>query len=83
MTSFYFFVSLAFIALIVYIHQLLMLKKVRRKGVYPIKGKVTNEDIKRLALSGNRLLAIRAYRELHKCGLKKAKKKVNNIVNLP
>ena len=72
MGLFYVVLFFAFMALIAYIYQAVRIKKYRQRGIYPLKGKVTEEDIKRLALSGERILAIRAYRELNKCSLKKA-----------
>lgn len=54
-------------------------KRHRRSGRYPAKGKVTLEDVKQLALRGEHILAIRAYRELSGASLKDAKAFVEEI----
>ena len=52
----------------------------RRKGIYPRKGNTTTEDVVRLAASGKRILAIKAYREINRCSLKEAKKAVDALM---
>jgi len=47
--------------------------KARREGRYPQEGKGTLDDVKRLVRSGDKILAIRLYREINKVGLKEAK----------
>ncbi len=59
----------------------LQVKNARRRGIYPAKGKATSEDVKRLALSGEVVLAMRAYREIYGVGIKEAKEAVNRIVS--
>lgn len=54
-------------------------KRHRRSGRYPAKGKVTLEDVKNLALSGEHILATRAYRERSGASLKDAKAFVEEI----
>lgn len=54
----------------------------RRKGIYPQKGQATIDDVKRLITTGKSTLAIRAYREIHRVSLKKAKIEINKIKNL-
>lgn len=53
----------------------------RRQGIYPAKGKTTMEDVKRLALSGDTGLAMRAYRELYGATPRKAKEAVDQIAS--
>lgn len=45
----------------------------RRSGRYPAKGEVTMNDVQNLVRTGDRILAIRAYREVTGASLKKAK----------
>jgi hypothetical protein len=52
----------------------------RRQGLYPPKGRITMEEVRHLALGGERILAMRAYREMSGASLKNAKKVVENIV---
>jgi len=59
----------------------LQVKKARRRGIYPAKRKATIEDVKRLALSGEVVLAMCAYREIYGVGIKEAKEAVNRIVS--
>lgn len=51
--------------------------KARKKGDYPEKGNIVEDDIKRLVSDGQTTIAVRAYRELHACGLIEAKHAVN------
>lgn len=52
------------------------IEKARHSGVYPPEGQVTEKDIIRLALGGERKLAINAYREFHGCNFRRAKNAV-------
>lgn len=45
----------------------------RRSGRYPGKGRATMNDVQNLVLKGDRILAMRAYREVTGTSLKKAK----------
>ena len=56
-------------------------KNARRRGVYPAQGQVTIEDVKRLALSGEVALSIRAYREIYGVSTKEAKEAIDRIVS--
>ena len=58
---------------------LIKIKIGRRKGIYPNPGKETIEDVQRLALSGDTILAINAYRSIYGASLKKAKQEVGKI----
>jgi hypothetical protein len=44
-----------------------------------LSGHVKTEDIQRLVADGQISLAMRAYRELHHCGLKQTKKAIAQI----
>jgi len=55
-------------------------KRAREKGILPPPGKSTMEDVKRLALSGEQILAIVAYREITGASLKKAEDVVTEII---
>ena len=54
-----------------------LLDQARRKGIYPPQRKPNIEDIKRLLLSGERAMAIRAYRAIYKLDLKQAELEVD------
>ena len=45
----------------------------RARGFYPEAGKEKEEDVLPLLKSGEKIMAIRCYRSLHKVGLKEAK----------
>lgn len=51
----------------------------RSQGHYPEKGKASNEDVLRLLRSGEKIHAIKCYREIHGVGLKEAKEAVEKI----
>ncbi|MBT8338648.1 MAG: hypothetical protein HKP58_03345 [Desulfatitalea sp.] len=51
----------------------------RRRGTYPQKGQETMADVRRLALNGNTMLAINAYRAIKGVNLKAAKKEVGKM----
>lgn len=48
-------------------------------GMYPQPGQGTDSDVERLVLSGENLLAIQLYREIHHVGMKEAKDAVNSL----
>lgn len=48
----------------------------RARGIYPEKGKEREADVSRLLSAGEKIMAIRCYRALHKVGLKEAKEAV-------
>lgn len=52
----------------------------RRRGIYPKKGKETMADVRRLALNGNTILAINAYRAIKDVSLKAAKQEVDKLI---
>ena len=54
-------------------------RSARRRGIYPSKGQATMNDVRRLALNGDVVLAMRAYREIHGGSLKDAKDAVGKI----
>jgi ribosomal protein L7/L12 len=51
----------------------------RIRGIYPEEGNETDADVLRLLQSGEKIMAIRCYRELHKVGLKEAKDAVEHL----
>lgn len=61
----------------------MVVQRHRRNGRYPAKGEVTLDDVKRLALNGEYLLAIRAHREVSGSSLKDAKAFVEEIKKRP
>lgn len=75
----YFVLALAALIAIGAAWGLIRIKISRRKGIYPKPGQETIEDVKRLALSGNTILAINAYRSIYGASLKKAKQEVEKI----
>lgn len=55
--------------------------RARRSGLYPQRGQATDADIKRLILSGRRILAIRCHREVHGTSLKQARHEVEALAS--
>jgi len=51
----------------------------RRSGSLPAAGQATMADVKSLIQAGQRLHAIRCYREIHRCGLADAKKAIDEM----
>ena len=51
----------------------------RRSGLLPAAGQSTMADVERLANMGERVWAIRCYREIHSCGLAEAKHAVERV----
>ena len=49
----------------------------RSSGNLPAAGQATMADVERFARSGQKIMAIRCYREIHRCGLAEAKKAVD------
>ena len=60
-----------------YFHILVYLYRKRDK--YPLKGKAEKGDIVRLVKDRKRILAMRAYRDLHRCGLIEAKHGIKQL----
>ena len=56
-------------------------KSARRRGIYPAKGQATMNDVKRLVLNGEVVLAMRAFREIHGVSAKEAKDAVDRIAS--
>lgn len=57
--------------------------ELRARGIYPEVGKEKEEDVLRLLQSGQKIMAIRCYRSLHKVGLKEAKDAVELLEQKP
>jgi ribosomal protein L7/L12 len=51
----------------------------RVRGLYPEEGRATDDDVRRLLQAGEKIMAIRCYRELHQVGLKEAKDAVESL----
>ena len=51
----------------------------QNQGVHYRQGQATMEDVVKLAQSGNKLMAIKAYRDIHRVGLKEAKEAVERL----
>jgi ribosomal protein L7/L12 len=51
----------------------------RRSGLMPAAGQATMADVERLAQAGEKIAAIRCYREIHNVGLAEAKKAVEDL----
>jgi hypothetical protein len=51
----------------------------RRSGLLPAAGQSSMADVERLAKMGERVWAIRCYREIHSCGLAEAKHAVERL----
>ena len=51
----------------------------RRSGVLPAAGTATMADVERLVRAGERIAAIRVYREIHHVGLAEAKRAVDEL----
>lgn len=55
------------------------LQRARRAGLYPGEGQGDDGDVERLLRQGEKLLAIRLYRELHGTDLKTARRRVEEM----
>ena len=73
--------SLGLIALLMLAFALDLLRDflARRSGLLPPEGRATMNDVKRLARAGQRIYAIRCYREIHGCKLAEAKRAVEEL----
>ncbi len=69
------------IATAVIILNTVQIRNLRLKGLYPAQGHATMKDVEKLINSGNKALAMRAYREIHGVSLKQAKEAVEKISN--
>ena len=59
-------------------------ENIRLQGLLPSPGQVpTDEDVKRLAEAGEKISAIKIYRQIHGGGLKEAKEAVENLAKGP
>jgi hypothetical protein len=54
-------------------------RRVEQSGLYPPPGQGSDEDVERLLRAGEKLLAIRLYREVHGTDLKTSRQKVREI----
>jgi hypothetical protein len=83
MTLLYFVAALLLVYCIAVARQRLKIYFARKNGQYPMPGHVKTVDIQRLVAEGQTSLAMRAYRELHRCGLKQAKKAIAQMKKEP
>ncbi len=79
MTILYIFLGLAALALLVQGTVMLRVSALRHAGIYPAPGQATMSDVERLKRAGQRVWAIRCYREIHHCGLTEAKKAIDDL----
>jgi len=81
MSSFYFImiIIIGFIAMMVFASVTTGQKESRKKDKNSPKKEITTEMIEEVAKSGNKLEAIKLYRELHKVGLREAKEAIEEI----
>jgi hypothetical protein len=56
-------------------------RRARREGLLPPMGGGSETDVERLLARGEKMLAIRLYRELHGTGLKEAKEAVEALAS--
>lgn len=76
------YISVAAVLLVVavsVIYNSLVVRDLRLKGLYPKRGQATMQHVESLVRSGRKILAIRAYREIHGVNLKRAKQAVEKI----
>ena len=71
--------ALMVLAVVVFLASSKKVMDLRNQGLYPEEGDGTDEDIVRLLNAGEKTLAIRCYREIHKVGLKEAKEAVERL----
>jgi ribosomal protein L7/L12 len=56
-------------------------RRARAQGLYPSNpSTATTEDLRRLAEAGQKILAIKLYRQIHRVGLKEAKETVEALL---
>lgn len=58
-------------------------RRVEQSGLYPPPGRGSDEDVERLLRAGEKLLAIRLYREVHGTDLKTSRLKVQEMTERP
>lgn len=60
------------------------IQRAKEKGMWPAEGQIpTDEDVKRLAKGGQKLLAIKLCRQIHGIGLAEAKAAVEKMAEPP
>lgn len=60
------------------------LARARGRGLYPAAGQIpTDDDVKRLAKAGEKILAIKLCRQIHGMGLAEAKAAVETMAETP
>lgn len=79
MTLVYILVALILFFALATFHSRIKLYRARKNGKYPLRGQVQKDDVLQLVSDGQTAFAMRAYRELHHCGLREAKKAIQQI----
>ena len=75
---------LVFVVSLISLSQRRAVQKAREKGLWPEYGEVpTDENVRKLALAGEKILAIKLYRQLHGGDLKEAKAAVEKMMANP
>jgi ribosomal protein L7/L12 len=69
------------LAAVVIAYNAMRIRQLRLKGLYPEPGQATMQYVESLISTGNKTLAIRAYREVHGVSLKQAKEAIEKIIN--
>jgi ribosomal protein L7/L12 len=64
---------------VLYIVSMRLTASARRSGKLPPAGQATMADVERFARAGERISAIRCYREIHHCGLAEAKRAIDDL----
>jgi ribosomal protein L7/L12 len=54
-------------------------RRALESGMYPQPGEGTDSDVRRLVMSGEHMLAIKLYREIHHVGLKEARDAIDTL----
>lgn len=54
-------------------------RRLQRRGIYPLAGEERHADVERLIRMGRRMEAIRVYRDVHGVGLKEAREVVDRL----
>ena len=66
------------------LHSRQQVQRARERGLWPPLGRIpTDEDVKRLAKAGERILAIKLCRQIHGMGFAESKAAVERMVEPP
>jgi hypothetical protein len=73
------FLALALLLLLAWAATRIQLSRLRRAGIYPLRGLATMADVERLKSAGLSSWAMRCYREIRPCSLRQAKEAVEKL----